>query len=143
VGAAGEKQYASGGSHRGGKTRELAITAQRRGDILARLRESGRIGDDDVEALAGSGKPGRFAKSLAAVKTTGFADPVECCRLDREFERRLGTVDAEHRGGAGACRLQREGAVETIEVEDTRIMRQRRDEPAVVALVEEPTSFLP
>jgi len=76
VRAAGEKQYSPGGSHRGGEARELAIAAQCGGDILTRLRESGGIGDDNIEALAGSGEPGGFAKSLAAVKTAGFADPV-------------------------------------------------------------------
>src|SRR5271167_264970 len=143
VRAAGEKKYASGRSHRGAEARELAIAAQRRGDILARLRESGRIGDDDVEALAGSGKPGGFAKGLGAVKTAGFADLVEGRGLGREFECRLGTVDAQHSGGPGASRLHREGAVEAIEVEDPRVVRQRRDEPAVVALVEEPPGLLP
>src|SRR6516162_11210008 len=81
VRAAGEKQYPPGGSHRGGQARELAIAAQCGGDILARLRESGRIGDDDVEALAGGGKSGGFAKSLAAAETASFADSVEGCGL--------------------------------------------------------------
>ena len=57
---------------RGGEPRQLAITAQCRRHILARLGEGGRIGDDDVEALACSGEPGSFGKGLAAAKAAGF-----------------------------------------------------------------------
>ncbi len=55
VRTAGKEQQASGGGYRGGEAGELAIAAQRRRQILARLGEGGRVGDDDVEALTGSG----------------------------------------------------------------------------------------
>src|SRR2546422_1019468 len=79
VRTAGEKEDAAVGGHRSGKPSELAIAAQCRRHLLARPREGGGIGDDEVEALSRRGEPGSFAKHLAAPERADLADPVTRC----------------------------------------------------------------
>src|SRR5215472_8108353 len=89
VRATGEEQQASRGGYRGGEAGQLAIPAQRRLNVAARLREGRRIGDDDVETFAGSGEPGSFAKGLTALKCASSADAIARRCSGGECKRRL------------------------------------------------------
>ena len=127
----------------GGEMGELAIAAQRRRGRALRAGKRRRVGDHDVEALSGGGERGRFAEHIAPAKGAAFGDAVAPGRLRRKRESRLGAVDAEHRGSALVRRGDGEPAAVAIEVEHPRILRQPRNEAAIVALVEEPAGLLP
>src|SRR5581483_6681579 len=130
----GEHEAARRGQLRG-KAGELAVAPQRRRHVALRPGEGGRIGDDDVEALAGGGEPRRLEKHVAAAEFAGCGDAVAFGRDRGERQRRRRAVEAEHRRRPGPRRAHREPAAVAVEVEHPRAAGKPGDKAAIVALV--------
>src|SRR5207248_4967640 len=140
--AGGEEQKPAGSGQLSSKPRQLAVAAQRRRNVPLRAREGRRVGDDDVEALAGGSERSRFGEHLGAAERAAFRDlAAPRCGFGKR-QRRFGTVDAEHRSGARARGRHREPAAVAIKVEHARTTSQSGDKAAVVALIEEPAGLL-
>ena len=126
VRARGKEEEAALGDERAGEMGELAVAAQAGADILLRLDEGGRVGDDDVEALVFLGERSISAKASARRKAQRSATPL---RLAASLA--SASADSErsmpmHLAGSGERGLDGEAAGKRIEIEHAAIARRAR-----------------
>ena len=142
--AAGRGEQDSAGRNQlSGLAHQLAISFDRHGDVFPRLREGGRIDDDDIAALPGGGHRIERLEHLLLADFAAVGNAVKAGRPGRRFQRRCRPVEKRDRSGAGQGGRDAETAAIAIGIENPRIVGESGDECPAVPLIVEPAGLLP
>src|ERR1051326_5689659 len=118
---------------------DVLVAARGALDLAARLRERGRIADDEAEALFRLADVG---ENVGDGEADVIFERVQIVVFPRRFDGRRGDVDVLHERRAARRRVDAERAAVREEVEHAPSARVRAGEGAVVALIEEEAGLL-